>query len=202
LAAIRKAFHIAVEGRPGSVLIDIPRDIFLQDIKFVPKQHDKMLSDEKPNTHFLSCIAEVVTLIQQARRPIVIAGGGIISANASKKFFHFIETFKHSIGSTLMGLGSYPPNNKIFLGFSGLHGSKTATYTVAEADLIIAVGSRFGDRQTGSGSKYVIHTRFIHIDIDPAEIDKNIFSSIGLAGDMKTILHLLIQHAKGTIHEL
>lgn len=201
IAAIRAAFHIAMEGRPGPVLIDIPRDIFLQDIEFIPKQHEQTMSDKRPDAHFLSCIAEAVTLIQQAQRPIVIAGGGIISANASEEFFRFIETFKLPVVSTLMGLGSYPPDNEKFLGFSGLHGCKTANRAVAAADLIIAVGSRFGDRQTGSVSKYVIDTRFIHIDIDPAEIDKNISSSIGLAGDMKTILRLLIQHAKGPIHE-
>lgn len=190
---IREAFDIARSGRPGPVLIDVPRDIFFADVEYEPKTH--MPDDtSKPDADFLICAAEASKLIRGAERPVVIAGGGVISAGASDDLRAFIEKFNLPVVMTLMGIGALPRFHPNVLGFAGMHGRKAANNAIASADLVIAVGSRFGDRQTGSLDKYTRGTKFIHIDIDPAEIDKNVASSIGLSGDMKTILGILMQH--------
>ena len=197
---IRAAFRIAREGRPGPVLVDLPRDIFFADVEFTPAD-EETLQTAQPDAEFVSFTADAAEAIRQARQPVAIAGGGIISANAAAEFHRFAEAFHLPVANTLMGIGAFPPDHPQSLGFAGLHGTKTANNAIAEADLVIAVGSRFGDRQTGSISKYSTNTRFIHIDIDPAEIDKNISSSIGLAGDMKTILNLLVERAHTGTYE-
>lgn len=189
---IRDAFEIARSGRRGPVLIDIPRDIFLADVPYsetVPTE--KILG--KPDPDFLICVAEAIEELTAAKKPVAIIGGGAISAEASFEIQKFVEHFDLPAVNTLMGLGSLPRSHKNNLGFAGMHGQKAANHAVAEADLVVAIGSRFGDRQTGNLSKYTSGRKFIHIDIDPAEIDKNIANSLGLAGDMKTILNLLMK---------
>ena len=193
IPTIREAFHVAKSGRPGPVLVDIPRNLFFSDAgKLAPVKEEK--KHGKPDTDFLICAAEAAEVMRKAKKPIVIAGGGIISAGASKEFKAFVEKFNLPVATTLMGIGGFPYSHPQLLGFAGMHGKKAANNAIAAADLIIAVGSRFADRQTGAIDKYTTDTKFIHIDIDPAEIDKNIASAIGLAGDMKTILKLLMQH--------
>lgn len=194
---LREAFEIARGGRPGPVLIDIPRNVFNAEVEYVHKAAQKKKL-KQPDVDFLICVAEAEDVMLAAKRPIVIAGGGIISANASHDFIKFIEKYHFPVATTLMGIGSVPYSHPQLLGFAGMHGKKAANNAIAAADLIIAVGSRFADRQTGSLDKYTKNTKFIHIDIDPAEIDKNIASAIGLAGDMKTILRLLMKREAQT----
>ncbi len=189
---LREAFHIARTGRPGPVLVDIPRNLFFADVRYTPEQ-EVCKKPGQPDADFLICAAEAAAVMRQAQRPLVIAGGGIISANASREFTAFVEKYHLPVAVTLMGIGAFPRSHPQMLGFAGMHGKKAANSAIAAADLIIAVGSRFADRQTGNIDKYTADTKFIHIDIDPAEIDKNIASAIGLAGDMKTILRLLMQ---------
>ena len=192
LPVLREAFHIARTGRPGPVLVDIPRDLFFAEVDYMEeKEQPKPVG--KPDADFLICAAEAAAVIRQSKRPIVIAGGGVISAGASRELTAFVERYELPVVHTLMGIGALPRSHRQCLGFAGMHGKKAANNAIAAADLVIAVGSRFGDRQTGNLVKYTTDTKFIHIDIDPAEIDKNIPSSIGLAGDMKTILQLLMQ---------
>ena len=190
---IRQAFDIAKSGRRGPVLIDIPKDIFFAEVdyKFKPVE-EKIIGT--PDADFKICAAEAVEEIAKAERPAVIVGGGAISAGASKEIIDFIEKYNLPVVNTLMGIGAVPRSHPQHLGFAGLHGNKAANHAIAAADLVIAVGSRFGDRQTGNLSKYTRSKKFIHIDIDPAEIDKNIEGSLGLAGDMKVILKLLMRH--------
>ncbi|MBQ9377570.1 MAG: biosynthetic-type acetolactate synthase large subunit, partial [Schwartzia sp.] len=195
--AIREAFDVARAGRPGPVLIDVPRDVFFADVRFAPRVAEKKRRG-KPDADFLICAAEAEEVMLHAKRPLVIAGGGVISANASKEFRAFVEKYRFPVAATLMGIGGLPWSHPQLLGFAGMHGKKAANSAIAAADLIIAVGSRFADRQTGNLDKYTKNTKFIHIDIDPAEIDKNIASSIGLAGDMKTILALLMKRTPMT----
>ena len=195
--AIREAFDVARAGRPGPVLIDVPRDVFFADVRFAPRSQEKKRRG-KPDADFLICAAEAEEVMLHAKRPLVIAGGGVISANASKEFCAFVEKYRFPVAETLMGIGAVPYSHPQLLGFAGMHGKKAANSAIAAADLIIAVGSRFADRQTGNLDKYTKNTKFIHIDIDPAEIDKNIASSIGLAGDMKTILALLMKRTPMT----
>lgn len=190
---IRQAFEIATSGRCGPVLVDVPRDIFFAEVDYKPQE----LSEKavgSPDPDFIICAAEAAEEISKAERPVVIVGGGAISAGASEEIISFIEKYNLPVVNTLMGIGAVPRSHPQHLGFAGLHGNKAANHSIAAADLVIAIGSRFGDRQTGNLSKYTHSKKFIHVDIDPAEIDKNIAGSLGLAGDMKIILKLLMRH--------
>ena len=196
---IRQAFAIARKGRPGPVLIDIPRDIFFMDVDYEEAEPENKPKG-KPDADFIICAAEAAEEIAKSKRPVVIAGGGVISAGASAEVTAFVEKFHLPVVHTLMGLGAIPRSHPQSLGFAGMHGKKAANHAVAAADLVIALGSRFGDRQTGAINKYTSGTKFIHIDIDPAEIDKNVAGSLGLAGNMKVILGLLMRHEPGNDH--
>ncbi len=190
---IRQAFEIAMSGRRGPVLVDVPRDLFFAEVDYkVQPVEEKVWS--QPDADFIICAAEAAEEIAKAERPAVIVGGGAISAGASKEIIAFIEKFNLPVVNTLMGIGAVPRSHPQNLGFAGMHGKKAANHAIAAADLIIAVGSRFGDRQTGNVAKYTQAKKFIHIDIDPAEIDKNIEGSLGLAGNMQVILKLLMRH--------
>ena len=193
IPSIRQAFEIALEGRRGPVLVDVPRDLFFAEVDYRPPEvKEKIIA--QPDVDFIICAAEAVEEIIKAERPVVIVGGGAISAGASKEIIAFIEKFNLPVVNTLMGIGAIPRSHPQNLGFAGLHGKKAANHAIAASDLVIAIGSRFGDRQTGNISKYTRAKKFIHIDIDPAEIDKNIQGSLGLAGDMQVILKLLMRH--------
>lgn len=190
---IRHAFEIAKSGRRGPVLVDIPKDLFFAEVDYKFKEVKEKAAGT-PDADFKITAAEAVEEISKAERPAVIVGGGAVSAGASKEIIAFIEKYNLPVVNTLMGIGAVPRSHPQHLGFAGLHGNKAANHAIAAADLVIAVGSRFGDRQTGNLSKYTSSKKFIHIDIDPAEIDKNIANSLGLAGDMKVILKLLMRH--------
>lgn len=193
---IRQAFDIALSGRRGPVLVDIPRDIFFAEVDWRPQElHEKIPA--QPDADFIICAAEAAEEIVKAERPVAIVGGGAISAGASEEIIKFIEKFNLPVVNTLMGIGAVPRSHPQNLGFAGMHGKKAANHAIAAADLIIAIGSRFGDRQTGNVDKYTRSKKFIHIDIDPAEIDKNIEGSLGLAGNMQVILKLLMRYEAG-----
>ena len=187
---IRLAFKVASSGRPGPVLVDIPRDIFYQEVNFDPIP-TAIMPEWKRKDDIEDLMMQVTEVLNQAKKPLIVAGGGVISAGASEELLAFAERHHFPVVTTLMGLGAFPSNHEQFLGMTGLHGLETANNAVYEADVIIAVGSRFSDRLTGNREKYIKGTNVIHIDIDPAEIDKNVMSSIGLAGDMKAILMML-----------
>ena len=199
VSVLREAFALAKSGRHGPVLVDIPRDLFFMDVAYQPLKIEEEKIGE-PDADFLICAAEASEVICNAKKPVLIAGGGVIAAEASGMLVKFAEKFHLPVVTTLMGIGAFPRSHPLALGFSGMHGKKAANNVIAAADLVIAVGSRFADRQTGNVAKYTSDTKFIHIDIDPAEIDKNIASSIGLAGNMKKILHLLMQ--REPVHSL
>lgn len=189
---IREAFALARSGRPGPVLIDVPRNLFFEEVAYTEQKREEH-QPGKPDADFIICAAEAATEIVNAERPLVIVGGGVISAGASAETVEFIEKYRLPAVHTLMGMGAVPSTHPQMLGFAGMHGEKAANYAIGAADLVIALGSRFADRQTGNLSKYTANRKFIHIDIDPAEIDKNVGSSIGLAGDMRVILNLLMR---------
>ena len=191
-ATVREAFRLARHGRPGPVLVDIPRDILLNPAPFYADD-TPVKEPGTPDADFKICAAEAAEVICHAKQPVIISGGGVINAGASKEVTAFAEHYNLPIVFTLMGIGGVPSEHPNVLGFAGMHGTKAANNAVANADLIISLGSRFADRQTGNLDKYTVGTKFIHVDIDPAEIDKNIASSIGLAGNMQTILAMLMQ---------
>ena len=191
-ATVREAFRLARHGRPGPVLVDIPRDILLNPAPFY-EDDTPVRAAGAPDADFRICVAEAAEVICRAKQPVIISGGGVINAGASKEVVAFAEHYNLPVVFTLMGIGGVPSEHPNVLGFAGMHGTKAANNAVANADLIISLGSRFADRQTGNLDKYTVGTKFIHVDIDPAEIDKNIASSIGLAGNMQTILAMLMQ---------
>lgn len=184
---IRLAFQLAKTGRPGPVLVDVPRDVQTAFLDYEPGELEplaKELPEEKQ-------IAAAVAAINASQRPVMLVGGGVINADAEYDAMHLCEKLRIPVVSTLMGLGAISAYRSLFLGMTGLHGHERANNAVKEADLILAVGSRFNDRVTGERSSYSANKTVIHLDIDPAELDKNIYSSIGISGHMNTTLQML-----------
>ena len=184
---IRLAFQLAKTGRPGPVLVDVPRDVQTAFLDYEPGELEplaKELPEEKQ-------ITAAVAAINASQRPVMLVGGGVINADAEYDAMHLCEKLRIPVVSTLMGLGAISAYRSLFLGMTGLHGHERANNAVKEADLILAVGSRFNDRVTGERSSYSANKTVIHLDIDPAELDKNIYSSIGISGHMNTTLQML-----------
>ena len=194
---IRKAFRIAKSGRPGPVLVDIPKDVQvqMQDYEPVPGVEKEAQRPVK-----LRKIQAAADMIAEAVSPYIYIGGGVITADASEEVLALAEKIDAPIGSTLMGLSAIDNDNERFLGMVGMHGHYPASVGQDEADLIIAIGARFSDRATGDVSKYAKGARIIHMDIDRAEIDKNISSDLGIGGDLKEALSALIEAVKPARH--
>lgn len=191
---IRRAFAIARSGRPGPVLVDIPRDIQTDVYNFTDLESENMgqrLIRQSPNLAEL--IKKAAAAISAAERPVIIAGGGCINANASPMLAAFAERCGLPVATTLMGIGALPGNHPNLLGMTGLHGLKAANYAVHGADVLIVTGSRFNDRVTGDRARYADGKTIIHIDIDPAEVHKNVAAAVPLVGEMNTILSELSQ---------
>lgn len=188
LSTIKEAFHIASTGRPGPVLVDLPKDVTTADIDFnYPKKVN--LPGYKPKLEgHPKQIARAAELIMKAERPVILAGGGVIISNASKELVELAETIPAFVVTTLMGKGSIPETHPLSLGFAGMHGTKYANYALSESDLIIAVGCRFSDRTTGNVAMFAPNAKIIHIDVDPAEIGKNVNVDVPIVGDAKKVL--------------
>ena len=189
---LRLAFQLAREGRPGPVLVDVPRDVQTALIDF----EETRLAELQPLEPDAERVAAAAAAINKAQRPVMLVGGGVINANAEYDAMHLCEKLHIPVVSTLMGLGAISAYRQLFLGMTGLHGHERANNAVKEADLILAVGSRFNDRVTGERSSYSANKLVIHLDIDPAEVDKNIDSGIGITGDMVTTLQALKKEAE------
>jgi len=196
LKIIREAFHIASTGRPGPVLIDLPKDITMADIEFeYPPKIDLIGYKPKLSGHPKQ-IKRAAELIMKSERPIILAGGGVILSNASEELVKLAETIPAFVVTTLMGKGAMPENHPLCLGFIGMHGSKYANYAIMESDLVIAVGCRFSDRTTGRVSSFAPYAKIIHIDVDPAEIGKNVRVDVPIVGDAKQVLQELVKYIK------
>jgi acetolactate synthase-1/2/3 large subunit len=191
--AIHEAFHIARSGRPGPVVVDIPQDLSRADIAYEPVT-DLHLPGYQPTIEGnTKQIRQAAKAMASARRPVIYAGGGIINANASKELVEFATSDRFPVTCTLMGLGGFPAPHPQWLGMLGMHGTRTANYAMDEADLICAIGARFDDRITGKLSEFAPHAKFIHIDVDPAEISKTIPAHIPIVGDCRNVLQKLIK---------
>src|SRR5436189_5108577 len=191
--AIHSAFHIARTGRPGPVLIDIPQDLSRADINYSPVG-DVRLPGYQPTTEGNSKqIRLAAKALANARRPVLYAGGGVISAEASAELTELAVSDRFPITCTLMGLGAFPAPHDQWLGMLGMHGTRAANYAMDEADLIVAVGARFDDRITGKLSEFAPRAKFVHIDVDPAEISKNVPAHIPIVGDAADVLPKLIR---------
>jgi acetolactate synthase-1/2/3 large subunit len=191
--AIHEAFHIARSGRPGPVVVDIPQDLSRADIAYEPVT-DLHLPGYQPTIEGnTKQIRQAAKAMASARRPVIYAGGGVVNANASKELFEFATSDRFPVTCTLMGLGAFPAPHPQWLGMLGMHGTRTANYAMDEADLICAIGARFDDRITGKLSEFAPHAKFIHIDVDPAEISKTIPAHIPIVGDARNVLQKLIK---------
>jgi acetolactate synthase-1/2/3 large subunit len=185
---IHEAFHVARSGRPGPVVVDIPSDLSRADIPYEPVE-DVHLPGYQPTTNGnQKQIRLAAKALAGARRPVIYAGGGVVSAGASAELLELATVDRLPVTTTLNGLGAFPAPHEQWLGMLGMHGTRTANYAMDEADLIVAVGARFDDRITGKLSEFAPRAKFVHIDVDPAEISKNVPAHIPIVGDAANIL--------------
>ncbi len=189
-AVLREAFQIASSGRPGPVLVDIPKDVqaAVCDFKRKPVPASKRLEKIDP-----ASLEKAVKLIKDSKKPFIYFGGGVVISDASKELMEFAEKLGAPMGSSMMGLSAVPNGHPLFLGMTGMHGRFAASKVLSLSDLIIAVGTRFSDRATGNKSEFSKNRRILHIDIDPAEVGKNIPAYASLIGDVKQALRLLLE---------
>lgn len=190
---MRLAFQIAKSGRSGPVLVDVAHDVQTAMVEYRPAKMGELptvMPDEK-------LVEKAIAALNKAERPVMLVGGGVAISGAEYEAVHVCEKMHMPVVSTLMGLGCISAYREQFLGMSGLHGHERANNAIANADVVLAVGTRFNDRVTGDRDKYSAHKTIIHIDIDPAELNKNIASTIDISGDMRTILKMLDKGCKG-----
>jgi len=186
--AIHEAFHIARTGRPGPVLVDIPQDLSRAEIPYEPVDSVHLPGYQPTKEGNTKQIRLAAKALANARRPVIYAGGGVVNANASAELVELAMSDRFPVTCTLMGLGAFPAPHDQWLGMLGMHGTRSANYAMDEADLICCVGARFDDRITGKLSEFAPRAKFIHIDVDPAEISKNVPAHIPIVGDAKQIL--------------
>ncbi|MGI6039269.1 MAG: biosynthetic-type acetolactate synthase large subunit [Eubacteriales bacterium] len=186
---LREAFHLAQSGRPGPVLVDIPKDVQIGSAEYEPPSNN--VSSKKAPQVNEDMLNQAALLISKAKRPYIYCGGGVVGAHASEELMRLADKVDAPIGLSIMGLSTVPYSHPRFLGMVGMHGRYGATKALYECDLLIAVGVRFSDRATGNKSEFTKDRKVIQIDIDPAEINKNIDVTTALIGDTKTILQAL-----------
>jgi acetolactate synthase-1/2/3 large subunit len=189
---LHEAFHVARTGRPGPVVVDIPSDLSKVDIPYEPVTEVHLPGYQPTTEGNVKQIRQAAKALAASRRPVIYAGGGVILADAAAELTEFATSDRFPVTNTLNGLGGFPAGNEQFLGMLGMHGMRAANYAMDEADLICAVGARFDDRVTGKLSEFAPRAKFIHIDIDPAEISKNVPAHIPIVGDAKNILAKLV----------
>ncbi|MCY4527308.1 MAG: biosynthetic-type acetolactate synthase large subunit [Anaerolineaceae bacterium] len=190
---VREAFHIARSGRPGPVLVDIPKDIQTASTEFVYPEGEIVLPGYQPRTTANEDELDAAArLINEAQRPIILAGHGILMSGAMDELLHLVERAGVPVALTLLGKGALPENHPLSLGMMGMHGTATSNHSIQQADLLIALGMRFDDRVTGNLATYSQHSRKIHVDIDPSEINKNVPVDVGIAGDLRTVITQLL----------
>ncbi|MGA2934917.1 MAG: biosynthetic-type acetolactate synthase large subunit [Methanomicrobiales archaeon] len=191
---IREAFFVARTGRPGPVLIDLPKDISTNQVEDVPLKDPVFLRGYQPTLKgHTRQIEKALSLLATAERPVIYAGGGIIASNASGELVELAERFMIPVTTTLMGIGCIPCDHPLNLGMLGMHGTEYANFAITECDLLLAIGVRFDDRVTGKVSTFAPHAKIIHIDVDPAEIGKNKPIDVPIVGDARAVLQAMLQ---------
>lgn len=191
--AIKEAFHIATTGRPGPVLVDMPKDILLDAADF---NYDAVSIDLpgycNEETFTEDELDQALALLKEAKQPVLLAGGGVINGSASQEVLRFAERFNLPVASSLMGLGGFPSDHPQYLGFSGMHGHYWANIAIANADVLFIVGNRLGERQTGKADRFARNARIVHIDLDPTSLQKNVEAVVPIQGEIKNVFkHLL-----------
>lgn len=198
---IREAFHIARTGRPGPVLIDIPKDVQNAVTEFVYPEEEPVLPGYRPPQEATEeQIRAALELIERAERPVILAGHGVIMSGASREVLEYAEKTQTPIALTLLGKGGVPETHPLSLGMMGMHGTGHANLAIQHADLLLAFGMRFDDRVTGNLKTYAPHAKKIHIDIDPSEIHKNVRADVPIVGDLRAVLRQLNPHVKPQEH--
>lgn len=192
---VAEAFHIASTGRPGPVLIDIPKDVGLEEFDYTPVDPGMVkLTGYRPTVKGNPRqINQALHLIRESQQPLLYVGGGAITANAHEQVKQLAETFQIPVTTTLMGKGAFDESHPLSVGMLGMHGTAYANFAVSECDLLIAVGARFDDRVTGKLDQFACHAKVIHIDIDPAEVGKNRAPQVPIVGDVQQVLAKLLR---------
>jgi len=188
-AIVREAFHLARSGRPGPVVIDIPKDVSAARANYSRLDHVSFPFATRPARVDEDLAREAVRQIVNAKRPVLYVGGGIVNSGAVDSLLSFAELLQLPVTPTLMGLGGFPSSHPLCLGMLGMHGTYAANMAVAESDLLVALGVRFDDRVTGKLATFAPHARVIHVDIDPANIGKNVTPTLALTGDVRQVLN-------------
>ena len=198
---IKEAFLIASTGRPGPVLIDLPKDVSTAEFEFeYPKKVH--LRGYHPDIDIdVNAVKRAASMIAEASRPVIYAGGGVIISDASPELLKFAEAIMAPVTTTLLGIGAFPESHPLSLGMLGMHGTRYANYAIQESDLLIAIGARFDDRVTGKIEAFAPHAKVIHIDIDPAEIGKNVRVDLPIIGNAKAILQSLLSYLQKSRRE-
>jgi acetolactate synthase I/II/III large subunit len=194
--AIAEAFHIASTGRPGPVLVDIPRDLQVAEINYKPINHIELRSYKPTYRGHPLQIVKAAKAIEEAKKPVLYVGGGAVYSGAQKELVELAQRANIMVTTTLLGKGAFPETHDLSLHMLGMHGTEYANYAVHHCDLLIAVGARFDDRVTGKLDAFAPTAKVIHIDIDPAEISKNVHAHIPIVGDAKMVLQELLRHVQ------
>ena len=196
-ATIRKAFAIAKKGRPGPVLIDIPKDVTANKAEYVK---EKPVAVEPSQNICETQLDTAVEMIKEAKKPYIFVGGGAILSGASEELYTFAKKVDAPVTDSLMGKGAFPGTDPLYTGMLGMHGTKTSNYGVSECDLLIVIGARFSDRVTGNAQKFAQNAKIIQIDVDVAEMNKNVMISAGVVGDIKVVLDRLNERLEQQDH--
>jgi len=197
---MKEAFYIASSGRPSPVLVDMPKDVILEEDELVIPQEINLRGYKPPTKGDPKQIQKAVDMILKSKRPIIFGGGGIIHANASPELIEFAHRLEIPVTSTLMGLGAYPQDDPLYVHMLGMHGSYAANMAVHSSDLVISIGARFDDRATGGNfEEFSPGAEIIHIDIDPSSIDKNIVVHCPIVGHAKTVQNGARKLKNGTL---
>ena len=202
--AIKKAFHIAATGRPGPVVVDIPKDITLETTNYFYPKSVSLRSYNLVTRGHSGQIRKAVELLLAAKRPMIYSGGGIIMGNASDLLTQFVHALGYPCTNTLMGLGAFPATDPLFLGMLGMHGTYEANMAMQDCDVLLAIGARFDDRVIGNPEHFMsVNRKIIHVDVDPSSISKRVKVDIPIVGDVNEVLKSMLQHvadlSKGSV---
>ncbi|MQF68765.1 biosynthetic-type acetolactate synthase large subunit [SAR202 cluster bacterium AD-804-J14_MRT_500m] len=199
---IKEAFYLANTGRPGPVLVDIPKDVFVEETEFDYPETIDLPSYVPAQAADALDVKEAARLIDEAKRPLILAGHGNVISRSYEELRELAEKSQIPVITTLLGISSFPDTHPLCIGMPGMHGMAYANIAIDEADLLIALGMRFDDRITGKLSRFAPNAKIIHVDIDPSEIHKNVRATVPLVGDLKTVLEQLIPEVKPSSHDL
>ena len=196
---IRRAFKIARSGRPGPVLVDIVKNATSDEADYTRKVPELVQrSTDKIDGH---AVEEAIKIIRSAKKPVIFAGGGAVISDASKELEEFAKRVDAPVTDTLMGKGAFPGDNEYYIGMLGMHGTKTANLSVSECDVLIVLGSRFSDRVTGNTATFARNAKIIQVDVDEAEVNKNIFVDLSITGDVKSVLEIFNSRLEQLYHK-